>query len=299
MDRLLTEHFGQVAVAESTTNSDSEREDNFESNECTSPDSLIEKRISELATLHDDGESDDDTEIAESNVECQDFNLQFTCNCLKNCFTTFSDIEINDNIFSMREMSKVEKEMFVMGLLQKGTFGQITQRKTERKRARFSYSFRGETICRDAFLTIFDLSNKVLSNIITHMNKNGVTQRVHGNKDRKPTHALKFIEIENAVKFIRNYADEFGIPQPAAPSGSDGIPPIYLPASDTKRAIHNKYYESCAECNIRPLKISSFEDAWLKCVPHIRISSPRDDVCQKCERLRKEIADARTEDEKL
>ena len=261
MDRLLTEHFGQVAVAESTTNSDSEREDNFESNECTSPDSLIEKRISELATLHDDGESDDDTEIAESNVECQDFNSQFNCNCLKNCFTTFSDIEINDNIFSMREMSKVEKEMFVMGLLQKGTFGQITQRKTERKRARFSYSFRGETICRDAFLTIIDLSNKVLSNIIAHMNKNGVTQRVHGNKDRKPAHALKFIEIENAVKFIRNYADEFGIPQPAAPSGSDGIPPIYLPASDTKRAIHNKYYESCAECNIRPLKISSFEDA--------------------------------------
>ena len=50
MDRLLTEHFGQVAVAESTTNSDSEGEDNFESNECTSPDSLIEKRISELAT---------------------------------------------------------------------------------------------------------------------------------------------------------------------------------------------------------------------------------------------------------
>ena len=131
------------------------------------------------------------------------------------------------------------------------------------------------------------------------MNKNGVTQRVHGNKNRKPAHALKFMEIENAVKFIRNYADEFGIPQPAAPSGSDGIPPIYLPASDTKRAIHNKYYESCAECNIRPLKISSFENAWLICVPHIRISSPRDDVCQKCERLRKEIADARTEEEKL
>ena len=34
-------------------------------------------------------------------------------------------------------------------------------------------------------------------------------------------------------------------------------------------------------------------------MPHIRISSPRDDVCQKCERLRKEIADARTEEEKL
>ena len=34
-------------------------------------------------------------------------------------------------------------------------------------------------------------------------------------------------------------------------------------------------------------------------MPHIRIRSPRDDVCQKCERLRKEIAVARTEEEKL
>lgn len=34
-------------------------------------------------------------------------------------------------------------------------------------------------------------------------------------------------------------------------------------------------------------------------MPHIRISTPRDDVCQKCERLRKKIVDARTEEEKL
>jgi hypothetical protein len=189
--------------------------------------------------------------------------------------------------------------MFVMGVLQKGGFGQVTQRKTERKRMRYSYSFRGETICREAFLAIYDIGNKVLSNIITHMNKNGVTPRVHGNKGRKPAHALKFDEVENAVKYIKNYADEFGVPQPAAPSGSDGIPPIYLPASDTKRAIHERYLESCTESTIRALKVSSFEDVWLKCVPHIRISSPRDDVCQKCECHRKKIADARMEEEKL
>ena len=69
LDRLLTEHFGQVAVAESTTNSVSEGENNFKSNECTSPESLIEKRISELTTLHDDGESDGDNDVTESNVD--------------------------------------------------------------------------------------------------------------------------------------------------------------------------------------------------------------------------------------
>ena len=76
---------------------------------------------------------------------------------------------------------------------------------------------------------------------------NGITQRSHGYSYCKPAHALKFIEIENTVKFLRNYTDEFGIPQPADFSGSDGIPPICLPASDTKRLIHDKYYELCAE----------------------------------------------------
>ena len=101
---------------------------NSESNECNSPEGLIEKRISELATSHYDGESDDDNDDAESNVDCQDFNSQFTCNCMKNWFTTFSDVEINDNKFGMREMSKAEKEMYVMDCCRKG-LGQITQRK--------------------------------------------------------------------------------------------------------------------------------------------------------------------------
>ena len=48
--------------------------------------------------------------------------------------------------------------------------------------------------------------------IIKHMNKTDNTQRSHGYSYCKPAHALKFIEIENAGKFIRNYADEFGIP---------------------------------------------------------------------------------------
>lgn len=111
---------------------------------------------------------------------------------------------------------------------------------------------------------------------------------------KKPVHALNFEEIENAVNFIKNYTDEFGIPQPDAPRGSDGILPIYLLASDKKKEIHKRYLQSCDESHIRALKISSFEDVWLKCVPHVRISTLRDDVCQKCERLRKKIVDART-----
>ena len=38
----------------------------------------------------------------------------------ENCLTTFSNVEINDNIFMM-EMSKAKKDSYVMGLLQKET----------------------------------------------------------------------------------------------------------------------------------------------------------------------------------
>lgn len=76
-----------------------------------------------------------------------DLNLtQHTCRCLKNYHILV--VEIKENIFSMREMSKVEKEMYVVGVLQKGVFGQVAQRKTERKRMTYFYSFSGETVCR-------------------------------------------------------------------------------------------------------------------------------------------------------
>lgn len=45
--------------------------------------------------------------------------------------------------------------------------------------------------------------------------------------------------------------------------------------------------------------MSSFEEAWLKFVPYIKLSIPRDDVCHRCECLRKQVIDAVTEEEKL
>lgn len=276
--------------------------DHEDENEDVDHDATIALRMSEFVETQNEHNSAVDLETDESlDTLCvaSDGSFMNRCACTKNCFGIFSDNEIKEHIFNMREMTKVEKELYIMGTLQTGCFGQTTKRNTKRKRVHYTYNFKGESICRDAFLAIYDVTDKVLSSIVTHVNTNGVCPREHGNKRKKPAHALKFEEIENAVKFIKNYAEEFGIPQPEAPRGSDGIPPVYLPASDTKKAIHQRYVKSCEESSIRAMKISSFEDVWLKCIPHIRISTPRDDVCQKCECLRKKIMDARTEEEKL
>lgn len=199
-------------------------------------------------------------------------------------------------------MAKDEKEMFIMGSVKQIGSKKITSKRKERKRLRYDYSFQGQNICRQAFLIINDCTEKVLKNINRHLNDIGAVPREHRNTGKKPHHALKYEDIHNAITFIVNYAAEVGMPQPEAPrgsDGSDGIPPIFLPSSDTKKGIHERYIASCQGTDVRALKISSFEEAWLKCVPYIRISKPRDDVCQRCECLRKQVIDAVTEEEKL
>ncbi|XP_062603492.1 uncharacterized protein LOC134282462 [Saccostrea cucullata] len=196
-------------------------------------------------------------------------------------------------------MTKDEKEMFIMGSIKQIGSKKITSKRKERKRLSYEYTFQGQGICRTAFMTINDTSEKVVKNISRHLNDNGAVPREHGNTGKKPTHALKYEDVQNAITFIINYAAEVGMPQPEAPRGSDGIPPIFLPSSDTKKGIHERYLASCEGTDVRALKLSSFTEAWQNCIPNIKISRPRDDVCQRCECLRKEIIDAVTEEEKL
>ena len=47
------------------------------------------------------------------------------------------------------------------------------------------------------------------------------------------------------------------------------------------------------------VKYSTFNNIWNQCLPHVRIAKRSDDICAICEKLRKYIMDAVTEDEKL
>lgn len=68
---------------------------------------------------------------------------------------------------------------------------------------------------------------------------------------------------------------EFGITQPEAP-WSDGIPPIYLSASDTKKEVHQRYLQSCDESHIEDLSWRYLVDPYTDqhssrwCLPEMR-----------------------------
>lgn len=138
-----------------------------------------------------------------------------------------------------------------------------------------------------------------MKNIAYHLKKNGPTPRSHGNKGRKPNNALKFDDIKKVVNFVLRYREESGLPLPAVPHAND-FPetPILLPASTTKTDIHSIYKTACEESHGRAVELSTFKGIWLTCTPHIKIASPRSDVCSKCEKLRCKVTAAVTEEEK-
>ncbi|KAJ8317541.1 hypothetical protein KUTeg_005445 [Tegillarca granosa] len=122
--------------------------------------------------------------------------------------------------YTYGELSKDEREMYIMGSLQNEMSQTSITNQGKRQRQSYGYKYQGKTICKSAFQITYDIGEKSLKNIFKHMNKIGVVPRIHGN-------------------------------------------------------------------------------LWLKYCPHIKIAEPRDDVCMKCEKARKKIMDARTENEKL
>jgi hypothetical protein len=223
------------------------------------------------------------------------------CSCKKNCLQSFDIDDVYQQILSLREMSKDEKEMYVMGSLNRAGADQNESRYGARKRVRYVYKFQGSSVCQEAFEVVFDIKHRVLENLISHIHKNGVVPRIHGNAGRSPHNSLKLENIKPAVDFILNYSDDYGLPQPAAPRGRDDDPPIYLPASTKKLAVYELYRQGCESMEPTPriLGNSSFKDIWAKCCPRIKISNPQDDVCRTCKTARNLVSSARTEDDKL
>ncbi|XP_060586615.1 uncharacterized protein LOC132742275 [Ruditapes philippinarum] len=198
----------------------------------------------------------------------------------------------------MREIDRNEAEMFITGSVHQIATDETLKGK-RRKRTRFRYTFHGKPICKKAFMYVNDIGSKALRNLLDHFTTNGAIPRTHGNSGRKPHHALGYNEIRFCVDWILWYADINRLPMPAAPRGRDGEAPILLPSNLTKASLHSQYCQACEESDVRKLGVSSFKNVWKNCIPHIKIMSPKDDVCHKCEQLRHSVMDAVTEQAKL
>jgi hypothetical protein len=201
-------------------------------------------------------------------------------------------------MLDVQALKTQEKELSIMALL-KVPDTERNSKGEKRLRIRPTFRVNGMVVCRQTFLLLYCLSVDKLKALQKHVREKGVVPRVHGNTGRKPAHAISYDDVLRVVRFIQNTSNERGIPQPAAPRGIDNFPLVYLSAETTKLALHEEYSTTCTNQQVRALRLTAFKDVWRTCLPHVRIASPRDDVCATCEKMRHGVMDAITEEEKL
>jgi hypothetical protein len=249
----------------------------------------------------DDGSGSEDEAIDNDQHTVRQF-LSRGCVCSKKCSAKFSFDDIYRNRLNVKELESNARDMLIMGIISKDSTVQsdTTIRGTARKRAPpKDLRFQGTKVCLETFLVCYGISKNYLYAVANHVKTRGVVSRCHGNTGKRPHNAFSFSEIKEVVEFIKNYADETGLPQPAAPRGRDNIPPIFLPCDATKKGIHAEYVEICTETGTKAVSLTVFKSTWSNCLPHIKIASPREDVCASCEKMRVAVMDARAETEKL
>jgi len=185
-------------------------------------------------------------------------------------------------------MTKTEKEILIdlITSISSNFQSQITQHGKKQQRCHYEFTYKGAKIYKSVFMAVYDVGKHALQNITKHKQEYGVVARNHQNSERRPSKSLNYEDVCAVLHFISNYSQEVGIPQPAAPRGRDGEAPVYLPSDTTRIAVHKAYQDSCAEMTppARVVKYSTFNSIWRSCVPHIKIASPREDVCATWER---------------
>ena len=185
--------------------------------------------------------NNNDTDANDNDKENEEpGNREMKC-CETKCLSLLPMSDIESNQMNMSELEKSEKENVIMSAIYSNCDFRSDTKRGKRKKSVTKYHFLGIRVCRKAFMKIYDITDYTLRALTEHVIENGVTPRKHGNTGKRPHNALSYENVQHVVNFLRNTADEFGYPQPAAPRGTDDIPPIYLPSSMTKISIYNSF----------------------------------------------------------
>ena len=231
--------------------------------------------------------------------------LQHGCSCCKDKFTKEEILAFR--IF-IQELTKEERDLYLFGKLHvcmvRGDKKLDGHKRAllEWKRTTFRYAFDGDgSLCKSAFLIIHDISEhtlKALSQFI-HSEDGCPTVSTHKAKYKPAKNAHSFETVKTVVTFLNNTSTQHGIPQPAAPRGKGEDAPVYLPSSFTKLSIHKTYMEECERTSTPFMKRSSFVSVWNSIMPHLKLMTPRTDVCRQCEILCYSVMNTTSEDDKI
>ena len=142
--------------------------------------------------------------------------------------------------------------------------------------------FRGKLICRNLYCFLHDVGKQKVQVIGRALDQNGLTARVHGNKNRQPIHSLTFKDIQNVLEFLTRYASENAIVLPGRLPYVKNAQVLLLPSDKRQADIHEIYEQSAALSQLRSISLSTFTRIWHDLCPNI-VLKPQTDLCHKCQ----------------
>lgn len=120
--------------------------------------------------------------------------------------------------------------------------------------------------------------------LVKHYRKNGLSLRVHGNKNRLPGSSSSAETVKQVVKFILNTAEEQALLLPGRLPGFKRIDVKVLPLNLTKHGLWRTYTEICVSTYTLSVGDSKFCDLWNQLYLFIVIVRPAADLCWTCQK---------------
>ena len=266
--------------------------------------------------VEDESDPDDGDDVSEQNDGAEESTAEMTvadieravaegCGCRnENHFSALPARSIITIQRQVREAKSRDKDIFLLGMLTAGQHEEEiahaghSASAARRERVTFRYIVKGQKVCRNVFCTVYGVGSTRLKRLQRHVRDGVCIPQVHANVGKTPWNRYSLAAKERAMEFITNYASVFGLPMPAAPRGRANTAPTYLPSSCTFQSVWTLYCQA-QQGDEETMGYHIFLRLWHRKLPSIVIMSPRIDVCARCERLRNEMRNAGSEQDKL
>jgi len=227
-----------------------------------------------------------------------DFLQNKSCQC-GSCFDTiFSSPSFDKLRHFKRELnflSTKEQEMYMLTLLQEARQPSLSQlvrpRRKDNNRVRLTLKYHVYPfgrVCRSVFRNLFDISDNKLRNFLRHLQRHDFPHpRCHGNTEHLPKHTLPVRERTCVEDWIKNFATRVGEPNWRTISAESDLHLIFLPACYTISLLYNLCLEEIGLHIDLSFSKSTFYSIFRSTAcKHIRINSPRSDMCDTCDLLK-------------
>ncbi len=207
--------------------------------------------------------------------------------CSKKCCGAWKEDHLKKHEEDMNKLSKDEKKLVILTVLRNCAFNSERTRYSE-ERLRVRFTFRYEpfgVMCASAFRLLFDIRIDAFKGLLAHLKTNdmSVLPPLHGNRgkrSRKPDTLANRGVTEKVVEFMSALGEAQGEFLPGRNIEQGDF--LWLPACLNRSALYRIYNEQHPDFPIGRTKFVLL----LKTEPrlkHIRIRSPRSDMCDYCE----------------